>query len=55
MVEAFYEPVVLGTLVTPNDYLGKLLTLCQVFLCAHIQQLYTTLCVTQQILQQIVL
>ena len=30
MVEKFLEPVVQGTLVTPNEYLGKLLTLCQV-------------------------
>ena len=29
-VQEFYEPVVVGTLVTPDDYLGKLLQLCQV-------------------------
>jgi translation elongation factor EF-4 len=28
-VEEFHEPVVLGTLVTPDDYLGKLITFCQ--------------------------
>ena len=29
-VEEFREPVVLGTLVTPDEHLGKLLSLCQV-------------------------
>ena len=29
-VEEFREPVVLGTLVTPDEHLGKLLALCQV-------------------------
>ena len=29
-VREFHEPVVLGTLVTSDDYLGKLMALCQV-------------------------
>ena len=30
-VEEYLEPYVLGTMILPEDYLGKVMTLCQVY------------------------
>ena len=40
-VEQFLETVVMGTLVTPEEYLGKLLNLCQVGGCIYSSCWYT--------------
>jgi translation elongation factor EF-4 len=34
LVECFYEPTVVGTLICPAEYLGKMIGLCEVYKCA---------------------